>query len=61
MGIRNPGSVRAIVNRGGNDLFDPDPQAPAIAMTQQMLGGSADATQADPAAVQTVIEFFERL
>ncbi len=48
VGIRNPGSVRAIVNHGGYDLFNPDPQAPAIAMTRQMLGGSADATQADP-------------
>jgi pimeloyl-ACP methyl ester carboxylesterase len=47
-GIRHPGSVRAIVNHGGYDLFNPDPQAPAIAMTRQMLGGSADATQADP-------------
>ena len=47
-GIRNPGSVRAIVNHAGYDLFNPDPQAPAIAMTRQMLGGSADATQADP-------------
>ena len=48
VGIRNPGSVRAIVNHAGYDLFNPDPQAPAIAMTRQMLGGSADATQADP-------------
>ena len=48
VGIRNPGSVRAIVNHGGYDLFNPDPQAPAIVMTRQMLGGSADATQADP-------------
>jgi len=48
VGIRNPESVRAIVNHGGYDLFNPDPQAPAIAMTRQMLGGSADATQADP-------------
>lgn len=55
MGIRNPGSVRAIVNHGGNDLFDPDPQAPAIAMTRQMPGGSTVQT------VQTVIEFFGRL
>ena len=47
-GIRNPGSVRAIVNHAGYDLFNPDPQAPAIAMTRQMLGGSADATQAHP-------------
>jgi len=48
VGIRHPGSVRAIVNHGGYDLFNPDPQAPAIVMTRQMLGGSADATQADP-------------
>lgn len=31
VGIRNHGSVRAIVNHGGYDLFNPDPQAPAIA------------------------------
>lgn len=48
VGIRSPGSVRAIVNHGGYDLFNPDPQAPAIAMTRQMLGGSAGAAQADP-------------
>src|SRR5215831_3571912 len=48
VGIRNPGSVRAIVNHAGYDLFNPDPRAPAIAMTRQMLGGSADATHADP-------------
>ena len=48
VGIRHPGSVRAIVNHGGYDLFNPDPHAPAIAMTRQMLGGSADATRADP-------------
>jgi pimeloyl-ACP methyl ester carboxylesterase len=48
VGIRRPGSVRAIVNHAGYDLFSPDPQAPAIAITRQMLGGSAEATQADP-------------
>jgi pimeloyl-ACP methyl ester carboxylesterase len=48
VGIRSPGSVRAIVNHGGYDLFNPDPKTPAIATTRQMLGGSADATQADP-------------
>ena len=47
-GIRHPGSVRAIVNHAGYDLFNPDPHAPAIAMTRQMLGGSANATHADP-------------
>ena len=48
VGIRHPGSVRAIVNHSGYDLFNPDPHAPAITMTRQMLGGSADAIQADP-------------
>src|ERR1700750_2218868 len=48
VGIRHPGTVRAIVNHGGYDLFNPDPHAPAIAMTRQMLGGSGGATQADP-------------
>jgi pimeloyl-ACP methyl ester carboxylesterase len=48
VGIRSPGSVRAIVNHAGYDLFNPDPHAPAIAMTRQMLGGGADAVQADP-------------
>jgi pimeloyl-ACP methyl ester carboxylesterase len=48
VGIRHPGSVGAIVNHGGYDLLNPDPQAPAIVMTRQMLGGSADATKADP-------------
>jgi pimeloyl-ACP methyl ester carboxylesterase len=48
VGIRHPGSVRAIVNHGGYNLFNPDPRAPAIAMTRQMLGGSPAATQADP-------------
>ena len=48
VGIRDPGSVRAIVNHAGYDLFNPDSQAPAIAVTRQMLGGSAGATRADP-------------
>lgn len=48
VGIRSPGSVRAIVNHAGYDLFNPDPRASAIAMTRQMLGGSPDAAHADP-------------
>jgi pimeloyl-ACP methyl ester carboxylesterase len=48
VGIRHPGAVRAIVNHGGYDLFNPDAHAPAITMTRQMLGGSADAIRADP-------------
>jgi pimeloyl-ACP methyl ester carboxylesterase len=38
VGIRHPGSVRAIVNHGGYDLFNPDPRAPTIVLTPQMLG-----------------------
>jgi pimeloyl-ACP methyl ester carboxylesterase len=48
VGIRHPGSVRAIVNHGGYDLFNPDPRAPSIVMTRQMLGGSPTATRPDP-------------
>jgi pimeloyl-ACP methyl ester carboxylesterase len=50
-GIRKPASVRAIVNHGGYDLLNPDPQTPGLVMTRQMLGGSPDATQADPDVV----------
>jgi pimeloyl-ACP methyl ester carboxylesterase len=53
VGIRHRGSVRAIVNHGGYDLFNPDPQAPAITMARQMLGGSADAIRADPDSCAT--------
>src|SRR5215469_9418965 len=48
LGIRHPGSVRAIANHAGYDAFDP--QAPSPAMMRQMLGGSPDATEADPDA-----------
>lgn len=47
VGLRSPTAVRAIVNHGGYDLFNPDPQAPGIALTRQMLGGRPDATHAD--------------
>jgi pimeloyl-ACP methyl ester carboxylesterase len=56
IGIRHPESVRAIVNHGGYDLFNPDPNAPAIAMTRQMLGGSADATEPDFEALARLSE-----
>ena len=46
--IRRPGSVRAVVNHVGYDVFNPD--APTFAMMRQMLGGSPDAAQADPDA-----------
>ena len=51
MGIREPGSVRALVNHGGYDLLNPDPRAPSLVMTRQMLGGAADAAEADPDGV----------
>jgi len=53
VGIRKPEAVRAIVNHHGTD-FNPDPKAPARVMTRQMLGGSPDATRADPDAVEKI-------
>jgi pimeloyl-ACP methyl ester carboxylesterase len=50
VGIRNPDSLRAIVNHAGYDLFNP--QAPTFSMMRQMLGGSVEATQADPRAAE---------
>jgi pimeloyl-ACP methyl ester carboxylesterase len=51
VGIRKPGSVRAIVNHGGLVHFNTDPILPYFVWTRQMLGGRPDATQADPDAV----------
>jgi pimeloyl-ACP methyl ester carboxylesterase len=48
LGIRHPRSVRAIANHAGYDAFDP--QSPVFAMSRQILGGSPDATEADPGA-----------
>ena len=45
VGIRNPGSVRAIVNDAGYDVFNP--QAPSFAMMRQMMGGAPEATEPD--------------
>ncbi len=50
-GLHRPTTFRAVVNHGGYDLFDPDPHAPGIAMTRQMLGGAPDATGVDFAAI----------
>jgi pimeloyl-ACP methyl ester carboxylesterase len=54
VGIRKPGSVRAIVNDAGYDFFDPE--APSFTMMRQILGGSPTATQADSEAM---LRFFE--
>ena len=48
VGIRSPGAVRAIVNNAGHDVFNPN--APTFTMCRQMLGGSPQATAADPDA-----------
>ena len=52
VGVRYPGSVRAIVNHAGYDLFNP--QAPTFAMMRQMMGGSPQASEPD-------LEAFERI
>jgi len=44
--IRHPGAVCAMVNDAGFDLFDP--QTPSPQMMRQLLGGSPDATEANP-------------
>jgi pimeloyl-ACP methyl ester carboxylesterase len=48
VGIRSPDSVRGIVNHAGYDFFNP--QAPSFTIMRQILGGSPQATEADPDA-----------
>jgi len=48
LGIRHPGAVRAIANHAGYDAFNP--QAPFLTMMRLALGGSPEATEADPDA-----------
>jgi pimeloyl-ACP methyl ester carboxylesterase len=50
LGIRHPGSVRAIANHAGYDALAPSVIPTLSAMMRQMLGGSPDATQASPDA-----------
>jgi 3-oxoadipate enol-lactonase len=59
VGIRNPGSVRAIVNYAGYDLFNP--RAPSMTMLRQNLGGSPDATHADPDAFERAADSSEQM
>ena len=54
LGIRRPDTLRAIVNHAGFDEFDP--QAPTFAMMRQLLGGRAEATEADPDAAARLFE-----
>jgi pimeloyl-ACP methyl ester carboxylesterase len=51
--LRRP--VRALVNHAGFDAFDPDPQAPTYALSRQMFGGRAEATEGDPAAFERTL------
>ena len=55
VGIRNPESVRAIVNHAGYDVFNP--QSPTFAMGRVMLSGRPDGEQADPDAAE---HFFQQ-
>jgi len=48
VGIRRPDSVRAIVNDAGYDFFNPG--ARSFTIMRQILGGSPQATEADPDA-----------
>jgi pimeloyl-ACP methyl ester carboxylesterase len=59
IGIRNPETVRAIVNHAGYDFFNP--QAPSFMMMRQMFGGAPDATQADPDAFERTSESSEEM
>jgi pimeloyl-ACP methyl ester carboxylesterase len=65
VGIRSPESVRALVNYAGYDVFNP--QAASFTMMRQMLGGSPEASEADPAAFERTFSspemggFFERI
>ena len=59
LAIRHPVAVRAIVNDAGFDAFDPD--APTIAMMRQILGGSPDATEANPDIAARQFEASEQM
>jgi pimeloyl-ACP methyl ester carboxylesterase len=50
LAVRHPGVVGALVNDAGCDCFDPDSQT--FPMTRKIFGGSEDASDADPAAVE---------
>jgi pimeloyl-ACP methyl ester carboxylesterase len=50
LAIRHPGTIRALVNDAGCDIFDPE--SPSFPMMRRIFGGSENATQADPDAVE---------
>jgi pimeloyl-ACP methyl ester carboxylesterase len=59
VGIRKPGAVSAIVNDAGYDLFNP--ASPSFAMMRQMFGGTPEATEADPEAMQRAFDGNEEM
>jgi pimeloyl-ACP methyl ester carboxylesterase len=59
VGFRYPGAVSAIVNDAGFDVFDP--AAPTDAMMRQILGGSPDATEANPDIAARQFEASEQM
>lgn len=59
VGIRAPGAASAIVNHSGYDLFNP--QAQTFTMMRMTLGGSPDATRADPAAAERFFDSSEQM
>jgi pimeloyl-ACP methyl ester carboxylesterase len=59
LGIRHPGTVCAIVNDAGFDPFGP--QAPTEAIMRQILGGSPDATEANPDIAARQFESSEQM
>ncbi|MGI5130509.1 alpha/beta fold hydrolase [Pseudonocardia sp. CA-107938] len=48
--IRHPGVARALVNDAGCDIFDPESRS--FPMLRQVFGGSPDAKEANPDAVE---------
>jgi pimeloyl-ACP methyl ester carboxylesterase len=50
--VRSPGSVRAVVNDAGYDVFNPSPEAPTFVLGRKLFGGGPDATKADPSAFE---------
>jgi pimeloyl-ACP methyl ester carboxylesterase len=50
LAIRHPGTIRALVNDAGCDVFDPE--SPSFLAMRLIFGGSEEATQANPDAVE---------
>jgi pimeloyl-ACP methyl ester carboxylesterase len=62
MAIRHPGVARALVNIAGYDVFNP--QAHSFMRLRRRMGGSPDATEADPdyfASKSADQEWFQRM